>query len=62
MSKKAWKDPIEEVRKVRKELDKEFEKDPKGFMERARRAAIKAGFKFVSTPSSSHKKVGSGKK
>ncbi len=64
MSEKAWKDPIvEEVKKIRKELDKEFEKDPKGSMERGRREAIKAGFKFVSSPSSSDKrKSGTGKK
>lgn len=52
MGEKAWKDPIvEEVRKIRKELDKELEKDPKGFMARARARAVKLGFKLVLPPS-----------
>ena len=51
MGEKAWKDPIvEEVRKVRKQLDKEIERDPKGFMERAREHAISRGFTLVPPP------------
>lgn len=51
MGEKAWKDPIvEEVRKIRKELDKELKKDPKGFMRRARENAIALGFKLVPPP------------
>ena len=57
MGEKAWKDPIlEEISRVRKKLDKEFEKDPKGLMDRARRKIIKAGFKVVSAPSSLKKR------
>lgn len=63
MGEKAWKDPIvEEVRKVRKELDKELERDPQGFMKRARERAIKLGFTLVPAPSSKKKTAGSRKK
>jgi len=48
MSEPEWKDPIiEEVRRVRRELDKELEKDPKGFMEKAHQRALKAGMKIA---------------
>lgn len=51
MGEKAWKDPIvEEIRKIREELGKEYDKDPTGFIERARQEAIRAGFKLVSPP------------
>jgi len=48
MRAKAQKDPIiEEVRQIRKQLDKEYDKDPKGFMERGTKRALELGFKFV---------------
>jgi hypothetical protein len=48
MGEPEWKDPIiDEVRRVRKELDKELEKDPKGFMEKAHERAVKAGMKVA---------------
>ena len=51
MGEKAWKDPIvEEIRKIREELGKEYNKDPKGFIEMARQDAIRAGFKLVPPP------------
>ncbi len=48
---KAGKDPIvDEVRKIRSELGKEYNTDPKGFIERARKDAIKDGFRLVPAP------------
>ena len=57
MGNKAWKDPIvEEISQIRKKLDKEFEQDPKGVMNRARNKITKAGFKIVPAPTSTPKK------
>ncbi|MBI4405546.1 MAG: hypothetical protein HY537_15395 [Deltaproteobacteria bacterium] len=48
MGEPQWKDPIvEEIRCVRKKLDKELERDPKGFMKRIHEKALKAGMKIA---------------
>lgn len=57
MRKKTFKDPIlEEVRIARHQLDKEYEKDPKAFMDRAAARALELGFKIVPDPHSLPKK------
>ena len=55
MRKNQWKDPIvAEVRKIRKSFDEELKKNPQGFMDKAVKDAIKAGFKISTLKPAKH--------
>ena len=46
-ARKTWTDPIvDEVRRVREQLETEYQKDPQGFFEHARNTARKAGIVY----------------